>query len=116
MDRPNGSESDYDIDAHVAAFNAAVDDGGWHGFVRRFADDAVLEFVGPLVGPFVGRDAIAVAYIASAPNDTIELIGPPSADRAEVVVPYRWRSTGATGTMRFTTHDGLIERLVVTFD
>ena len=37
-------------------------------------------------------------------------------DGDELVVPYRWVTTGATGTMRFTERDGLITLLVITFD
>jgi steroid delta-isomerase len=110
------SPADYDVDAHVAAFNRAVENGAWECVVERFADDGVLEFVGPPVGPFEGREAIAQAYAASPPDDAIELVGPPKVDSPEVVVPYRWRRTGATGTMRFTISDELIARLVVTFD
>ena len=104
------------VDEHVRLFNAAVDNGVWDAFVDRFADDAVLEFVGPPVGPFVGRAAIYEAYLRSPPNDTIVLNGPPVTDEVELVVPYRWMADGATGTMRFTPRGGHIARLVVTFD
>jgi steroid Delta-isomerase len=112
----DGTHSNFDIDAHIAAFNTAVENGRWQPFVDRFADDAVLEFVGPPVGPFVGRAAIADAYATSPPDDTIEVAGPPVLVGSEVVVPYRWRRTGSTGSMRFTSHGEAIDRLVVTFD
>lgn len=102
---------------HVAAFNTAVRTGGWDAFAARFADDAVLAFVGPPVGPFAGRAAIAAAYAAQPPDDTIAIAGPVTVEGDEVVVPYRWDATGATGTMRLTpAPDGLLARLVVTFD
>jgi steroid Delta-isomerase len=104
------------VGEHVRSFNAAVDSGVWDVFVERFADDAVLEFVGPPVGPFAGRAAIYEAYTQSPPDDTIELDGPAVARGDEVVVPYRWMATGATGTMRFTQRGSHIARLVVTFD
>lgn len=50
-------------DAHVAAFNDAVRSGSWAAFAGRFAVDATLTFVGPPVGPFVGRAAILAAYL-----------------------------------------------------
>jgi steroid delta-isomerase len=103
------------VGEHVRLFNAAVDSGVWDAFVARFADDAVLEFVGPPVGPFVGRAAIYEAYTQSPPDDTIELDGPAVTRGDNVVVPYRWTTTGATGTMRFTERGGHIARLVVTF-
>jgi steroid Delta-isomerase len=105
-----------DIAAHIEAFNKAVADGRWEPFVERFADDAVLEFVGPPVGPFVGRAAIAAAYESSPPDDTIEVVESPWISGDELVVPYRWLRTGLSGSMRFTSHDGLIDHLVVTFD
>ena len=77
------------VNEHVRMFNAAVDNGAWVPFVDRFAEDAILEFVGPPVGPFVGRAAIYEAYLQSPPNDTIVLNGPPATDDAELVVPYR---------------------------
>ena len=105
-----------DIHAHIDTFNEAVAGGNWDAFVARFADDAVLEFVGPPVGPFAGRDAIAAAYRESPPDDTIEVVGAVTSDGDTLVVPYRWTTTGATGTMRFTERSGRIARLVVTFD
>ena len=105
-----------DVEGHVEAFNAAVRSGDWDEFVARFNVDARLEFVGPPVGPFVGRDAIADAYRTQPPDDTIAVNGRPYRDGDELVVPYRWQMTGATGTMRFTERDASIEQLVVTFD
>lgn len=101
---------------HIEVFNTAVVDGDWSAFVARFTDDARVEFVGPPVGPFVGRVAIAAAYEVSPPDDTIASNGAPVFDGDELVVPYRWVTTGATGTMRFTERDGLITLLVITFD
>ena len=103
-------------DEHIEVFNEAVVTGDWTVFVSRFADDAVIEFVGPPVGPFIGRAAIAAAYQASPPDDTIVSDGHHYRDGDEVVVPYRWVTTGATGTMRLTERDGSIARLVITFD
>lgn len=106
-----------DATAHVEAFDAAVRSGDWDGFAARFADDAVLVFVGPPVGPFLGRDAIAAAYAAQPPDDTISIAGAVTVEGDETVVPYRWDTTGATGTMRLTASpDGLLQRLVVSFD
>ncbi|HEX7132740.1 MAG TPA: nuclear transport factor 2 family protein [Iamia sp.] len=104
-------------DDHVSAFNAAVRSGDWDTFSARFASDATLAFVGPPVGPFTGRDAIAAAYAAQPPDDTISIIGDVLVEGDETVVPYRWDTTGATGTMRLTeASDTLLARLVVTFD
>jgi steroid Delta-isomerase len=101
---------------HVDAFNHAVRTGDWKSFSDRFAEAAVLEFVGPPVGPFIGREAILNAYTASPPDDTIEIHGPVVVNGAELVVPYMWRTTGATGTMLITVHSSQVAHLTVTFD
>ena len=105
-----------DFDEHVRIFNAAVTSNDWSAFVATFDEDGIVEFVGPPVGPFIGRAAIAAAYAQNAPDDTIALAGPVREDGDETIVPYRWHTTGATGTMRATTPAGLITRLVITFD
>ena len=105
-----------DVGGHVAAFNKAVHDGAWEPYLERFTEEAVLEFVGPPVGPFVGRAAIAQAYADNPPDDTIEAIAPASTHGDTTLLRYRWVSTGETGSMRITHADGLIEHLVVTFD
>lgn len=105
----------YAVD-HVDAFNHAVRAGDWKSFTNRFAEDAVLEFVGPAVGPFIGRAAILDAYTANPPDDTIEIHGPVIANGAELVVPYKWTMTGATGTMFITVHSNEVAHLTVTFD
>ena len=105
-----------DVDEYVRVFNVAVRDGIWSPVVDRFGDDAVLEFVGPPVGPFVGKLAIAAAYDANPPDDEIELAGPGRINGDTLGVPFRWCSSGAGGMMRFTERFGLIEHLVVAFD
>ena len=97
-------------------FNAAVTTGDWSTLVDQFTDDATLEFVGPPLGPFVGRQAIADAYSQTPPDDTIEIVGAAERDGDELVVPFRWQTTAATGTMRFTERGNGVHRLVVTFD
>ena len=105
-----------DFEEHVRVFNAAVASKDWSAFVATFDEDGVVEFVGPPVGPFVGQEAIAAAYANNPPDDSIELNGPVQQHGDETVAPYRWHTTGATGTMRATTRAGLITRLVIMFD
>ena len=105
----------FDFDQHVLRFNAAVETGDWTQFTDWFTEDAVLEFIGPPIGPFTGRGVIHEAYALHPPDDKIELDGPVVADSDELVVPYRWARTGATGTMRVTAQAGQIVRLAVTF-
>jgi steroid Delta-isomerase len=106
----------FDFDEHVLRFNVAVDTGDWSQFTDRFAEDASLEFIGPPIGPFTGREAIHRVYALHPPDDKIELYGPVVADFEELVVPFRWARTRATGTMRVTEQSGQIARLVVTFN
>jgi hypothetical protein len=106
----------FDVQGYVRIFNAAVDTGAWTTLAEQFADDATLEFVGPQVGPFTGRAAILEAYTRDPPDDKIEIGTPVSAREGEWVAPFRWVSTGATGSMHIVERGGRIVRLVVTFD
>jgi ketosteroid isomerase-like protein len=93
---------------HVAAFNEAVTTGDWDTFAERFADDATMTFVGVPAGPFQGRTAIAQAYRANPPTETMTLLDGDGR--------FRWAS-GATGTMDLTwTPIGAVQTLTVTFD
>lgn len=98
---------------HVDAFNAAVRSGTWAAFGERFADDAVLSFVGVPVGPFAGREAIVAAYQQQPPTDTMTLTSVRSA-RGVDVVAFRWTAGGA-GTMHLTWSGGRVLRLEVAF-
>jgi hypothetical protein len=51
------------LDEHVARFNADVRTGDWSAMLELFADDAELEFFGIPVGPFAGREAIALRIL-----------------------------------------------------
>jgi steroid Delta-isomerase len=100
---------------HARRFNAAVESGDFGPLVELFADDAVLEFVGVPAGPFVGRDAIAAAYAAQPPDDTLDVLAVSEDPDGTFVEPFAWRR-GGTGTMRLTLDGGRIARLVVVFD
>jgi hypothetical protein len=96
---------------HVEAFNQAVGSGDWDAFATRFAETGRMAFVGVPAGPFEGRAAIAAAYRANPPDETMAVL----ADDGPVV-RFRWAS-GDTGTMEFNwTADGLVQSLTVTFD
>ena len=103
-----------DARAHVERFNAAVGSGDWSAVVAALAPDAVMSFVGPPVGPFAGRDAIAAAYAANPPDDTIR-IRQVRSDGDTDVVAFAW-SRGGTGTLEIEHRDGRIVRLLVRFD
>ena len=104
-----------DVGAYVREFNAAVVSGEWSRLVAWFSDDAVLEFVGLPVGPFVGRGAIAAAYVTSPPDDTIEVLSERTTATGEWLVHFRWSSSEAGGTMTLRELGQQITRLAVTF-
>ena len=83
-----------------------------------FAADAEMAFHGVPVGPFVGRDAIADAYVSQPPRDEVRLLGVPAVRGDDVECAYAWAGDGSqpTGRMILRVQDGLIVRLVVTFD
>jgi steroid Delta-isomerase len=101
--------------AHVRAFNHGVDSGDWSPMLARFADDAELHFVGPPVGPFVGRGAIAAAYAEQPPDDRIVLLGVQEEGDRKVVAAYVWEK-GGTGRLELEHDRGAVTRLTVVFD
>ena len=102
---------------HVETFNAAVATGDFRPLVELFAEDASLEFAGVPVGPFHGRDAIAAAYAAQPPTDTMTVLDVRVEDDGTVVEPFSWASDGGarSGEMRLVVEDDRIRRLVVAF-
>jgi ketosteroid isomerase-like protein len=105
------------LERHVEAFNAAVRSRDFSPLVALFADDATLEFAGVPVGPFRGHDAIAAAYAAQPPSDTMSVLAVRTADDGTVIEDFSWSSDGGarSGEMRLTVESGLIRRLVVVF-
>jgi hypothetical protein len=102
---------------HVKTFNGAVESGDFAPLVALFAEDATLEFAGVPVGPFRGREAIAAAYEAQPPTDTMTVLAVRTADDGTVVEEFSWSADGGarSGEMHLTVEDGLIRRLVVVF-
>ena len=102
---------------HVETFNTAVSSGDFGPLVALFADDAILEFAGVPVGPFEGRNAIAAAYAAQPPTDTMTVLSVESGDDGTIVEEFSWTAdSGArSGEMRLVVDDGRIRRLVVAF-
>jgi hypothetical protein len=101
---------------YVRDFNRCVHDGDWSRLADWFTVDAVLEFVGPSIGPFVGRSAIAAAYATNPPDDEIELVGQPTVAGEVTTAVYRWATSGARGSMRLVQRGQLIGHVTVTVD
>lgn len=102
---------------HIARFNEGVRSGDFETMLELLADDAELAFEGVPVGPFRGIDAIRQAYRERPPDDEIDVLEAHE-EGDTIVVPYSWRRDGGrrSGEMRLTARDGLIARLLVTFD
>jgi hypothetical protein len=105
------------LDEHVRRFNDAVRSGDFRAMVAGFTPNAEMVFEGAPVGPFVGRDAIAEAYVRQPPTDEVRLLGAPHVDGERVESEYAWAAAGTrAGRMIVTTRGSLIARLVVTFE
>jgi steroid Delta-isomerase len=105
------------LHAHVRRFNDAVRSRDFSEMVAGFAPEAEMAFEGVPVGPFVGREAIAAAYENQPPDDEVHLLGLPRVRGEAVESDYAWTGDGRlAGRMILTANEGLITRLVVTFE
>jgi hypothetical protein len=86
------------LERHVQLFNEAVSSGDYDAFLATFADDAVMRFDGSPVGPYVGRRAIAQAYVDQPATDTIALIDMEEIGSDAVKALFEW-DAGGTGQM-----------------
>ena len=85
--------------------------------LEQFDEAAEMEFRGVPVGPFVGKAAIGAAYREQPPDDQMHVL-----ERREregrIEARYAWLTEPevAAGEMVLVVKDGLIGRLLVTFD
>jgi hypothetical protein len=102
---------------HVEHFNAGVRTGDWGPMLAGFEDAAEMEFRGILVGPFVGKDAIAAAYRDQPPDDEMRVLEKRETE-GRVEARYAWLAEPevAAGEMMLTAEGAKIRKLVVTFD
>jgi steroid delta-isomerase len=105
--------SEVEARAHIDRFNEAVTSGDWSAFLATLAPDAVMTFVGPPIGPFTGRAAIAAAYAADPPDDTMHVVEVDTTGPADVIL-FEW-TRGGTGTLTLQRAAGLITHLTVVF-
>ena len=99
---------------HAAAFDEAVRSGDWAAFADRFTGDAVMSFPGLPVPDAHGRTAIAAAYVAKPPDDTMLVTGATTNGDVDDV-EFAW-SRGGTGRMRITWAGDLVAGIAVAFD
>ena len=85
--------------------------------VEVFAEDARLACAGVPAGPCEGRAAIADAYAAQPPSDTMAIVDTRVEPDGTVVEGFSWSADGGarSGEMRIVVAGGLIRRLVVVF-
>ena len=85
--------------------------------LAAFAPDAEMVFEGVPAGPFLGLEEIAAAYAAQPPTDEVLLLGPTRDEGGVMVGDYAWAAEGVrAGRILLSARDGLITRLVVTFE
>jgi steroid Delta-isomerase len=106
--------TDERVAAHVARFNDAVTTGDWAAFASTFGEDAVMRFVNVPAGPYLGRKAIAAAYAAQPPDDTMIVTRIDETAPDAATAKFTW-SRGSTGVMIVRWADGLIAELSVEF-
>jgi hypothetical protein len=73
-----------------------------------------MSFAGVPAGPYQGRDAIAAAYEAQPPSDTMSVTSV-ATDGDTDVVRFAW-DVGGTGTMTLHWRDGRVASLHIAFD
>jgi hypothetical protein len=100
---------------HCALFNASVRSGDWAPFIATFTPDAHMEFLNVPVGPFHGREAIAVAYAAQPPDDTMVVRSVAALGEDTARVRFAW-DRGGSGTMTVRWRDCQVAELTIEFD
>jgi steroid delta-isomerase len=95
-------------------FNEGVRTGDWSGYLAHFAGNATLRIAGDPGSPYVGREAIAAAYAAAPPDDTITVTSVASDGDADVA-RFTWDAGGA-GTLRLRWSAGRIVEFEAAFD
>lgn len=115
-DLPRSSVSEL-LRRHVERFNAGVHTGDWNEMLRGFDEAAEMEFRGVPVGPFHGKEAIAEAYRAQPPDDELRVLEERERD-GHIEARYAWLAEPdvAAGELLLTPADGVIRKLVITFD
>lgn len=105
------------LERHLATFNTAVETGDFGPLVELFAPDARLAFADVPVGPFDGRAAIAAAYEAQPPSDTMTILEREVADDGTIVQQFSWTGDHGerSGEMRLKIENEQIAQLVVSF-
>lgn len=94
--------------------NDGVAGGDFGELMKLFAAGAELRFVGIEIGPFAGREAIAAAFKANPPNDSLVLLSVMAGGNKASAI-YGWAKSPAkkAGTLVMTESGALIEKLTI---
>jgi ketosteroid isomerase-like protein len=103
------------VSDHAMLFNDAVRSGNFAEFVATFTDDAIMRFENRPLGPYYGRDAIAKAYAAVPPTDTMTLEAVEAIGTDAARVTFAW-DAGGTGQMTMVWRDGKVADLSIALD
>ncbi len=99
------------MDRYVALHNQ----GKWDELGALFRSDAVLAFIGPMVGPFAGQDAIIQAFHENPPRDQLVILDVQDMGNT-IDARYAWSTAPKVdaGTIRMVTALGTIAAVIVT--
>src|SRR5215216_4870439 len=103
------------VERHCELFNECVRTGDWAPFTATLTDDARMAFTNVPVGPFVGRDQIAVAYAEQPPTDTMTLEAVETLDPSSARALFVWDNSGDDAAMVLRWRDGRVTAIEVTF-
>jgi hypothetical protein len=103
------------LEEYVEAHNKGRKTRSFAALASLFHREGELVFVGIPIGPFVGRERIEKAFVASPPSDDLVLFEPsePETDVAEC--GYGWAESASVreGTLRLESEMGQIRRLTI---
>lgn len=104
------------VEKHTELFNECVRTGDWGPFTEALTDDAEMAFTNVPMGPFHGREQIAVAYAEQPPTDTMTLEAVETLDDHSARAHFVWDAGGEDGLMVLRWRDGQVSGIEVTFE
>src|SRR5258706_13769573 len=81
---------------HQTLFNEGVRTGDFGPWLDTFADAAVVTYVGLPIGPLIGRDQVAKAYVEHPPSSPMR-VEDSSVDGDRVTGRFVWVDAPETG-------------------
>src|SRR3712207_1423778 len=103
------------VERHCELFNECVRTGDWAPFTETLTEDARMAFTNIPMGPFIGREQIAVAYAEQPPTDTMTLEAVETLDPHTARAHFVWDNSGDDGAMVVSWRDGRVAQIEVTF-